>query len=78
MSTFANWTLILFNRFLQVFHVPVVYWIYQRKVNDIVSIDNSDIFFQYEKRLYLIFIYLTIETVFKTADLEKKSLYKEN
>ena len=78
MSTFANWTLILFNRFLQVFRVPVVYWIYQRKVNDIVSIDNSDIFFQYEKRLYLIFIYLTIETVFKTADLEKKSLYKEN
>ena len=45
---------------------------YQRKVNDIVSIDNSDIFFQYEKRLYLILIYLTIETVFKTADLEKK------
>ena len=45
MSSFANGTFILFNRFLQIFRVPVVNWVSQGKENNIVSMDNSDIFF---------------------------------
>ena len=45
MSSFANGTFIIFNRFLQIFRVPVVNWVSQGKENKIVSMDNSDIFF---------------------------------
>ena len=45
MSSFANGTFIIFNRFLQIFRVPVVNWASQGKENNIVSMDNSDIFF---------------------------------
>ena len=45
MSSFANGTFIIFNIFLQIFRVPVVNWVSQGKENNIVSMDNSDIFF---------------------------------
>ena len=45
MFSFANGTFIIFNRFLQIFRVPVVNWASQGKENNIVSMDNSDIFF---------------------------------
>ena len=53
MSSFANGTFIIFNRFLQMFRVPVVNWVSQGKENNMVSMDNSDIFFKCEKRLIL-------------------------